>query len=264
MQEKSYQELFSMEGKVVIITGGSGYLGSALTDGFLAQGAQVIVADLAHTEERLSTGREQAGDSLRFVACDIAQTDSIRAMLKESAAIWGRIDVLVNCATYGALNPIEKMTDEEWNRGLDGAVGTAFRCTREVIPYFTDQGGGVIVNFASMYGVVSPDPRIYGKSGQNNPVNYGAGKAAVIQLTRYCAAHLADRNIRVNCVTPGPFPSDVKRPPQEFLDELNKKTMLGRVGKPREIVGAVIYLASDASSFTTGANIVVDGGWTAW
>ncbi|MDW7658866.1 MAG: SDR family NAD(P)-dependent oxidoreductase, partial [Bacillota bacterium] len=118
------QDLFSMAGKVVIITGGSGYLGSAITEGFLAQGAQVIVADLAHTAERLSAGIEQSGDRLRFVACDLAKTDSIRAMLQESAAIWGRIDVLVNCATYGALNPIEKMTDEEWNRGLDGAVGT--------------------------------------------------------------------------------------------------------------------------------------------
>lgn len=264
MQEKSYQELFSMADKVVVITGGSGYLGSALTEGFLAQDARVIVADLARTEEQLAALQEKAGGRLRFVACDIAQTDSIRAMLKESAAIWGQIDVLINCATYGALNPIEKMTDEEWNRGLDGAVGTAFRCTREVIPYFTKQGGGAIVNFASMYGMVSPDPRIYGTSGQNNPVNYGAGKAAVIQLTRYCAAHLADRNIRVNSVTPGPFPNDVKGPPQAFLDELCKKTMLGRVGKPREIVGAVIYLASDAASFTTGANIVVDGGWTAW
>jgi gluconate 5-dehydrogenase len=156
------------------------------------------------------------------------------------------------------------MSDEAWAKGVDGAVGTTFRCTREIIPYFEAVNGGVIVNFGSMYGVVSPDPSIYGESGQNNPANYGAGKAAVIQFTRYCAGHLANKNIRVNCVTPGPFPDPKKLPPEAFLKELRNKTMLKRVGVPDEIVGAVLYLASDAASFTTGANLIVDGGWTAW
>lgn len=115
-----------------------------------------------------------------------------------------------------------------------------------------------------MYGVVSPDPKIYGDSGQNNPVNYGAGKAAVLQLTRYCAAHLAKKNIRVNSVTPGPFPNLKRNVSADFLNNLSNKTMLGRVGKPEEIVGAVILLASEASAYMTGSNIVVDGGWTAW
>ena len=257
------KELFAMEGKVVVVTGGSGYLGSALVDGFINYGAQVAIADI--TERKAEPGEDPAiSERKHFIACDLSKTASIQAMLEKTAAIFGKIDVLVNCAAYGAANPIDKMSDEEWQKGLDGTVGTAFRCTREVLPYFAANGGGVIVNFASMYGMVSPDPRIYGKSGQNNPANYGAGKAAVIQLTRYCAAHLADRNIRVNCVTPGPFPNSAKLPPEEFLSELRNKTMLGRIGGPKEMVGAVIYLASDASSFTTGSNIVVDGGWTAW
>lgn len=189
-------------------------------------------------------------------------------MFKTTNEICGKIDVLINCATYGAGygagSKIEGMSDEDWAKGLDGALGVSFRCTREVIEYFDRNGGGNIINFASMYGVVSPDPKIYGSSGQNNPPNYGAGKAGVLQLTRYCAAHLADKKIRVNSVTPGPFPNLNKPIPKDFLDNLSNKTMLGRVGRPKEIVGAIVFLSSDASSYMTGANIVVDGGWTAW
>jgi gluconate 5-dehydrogenase len=115
-----------------------------------------------------------------------------------------------------------------------------------------------------MYGIVSPDYRIYGKSGQNNPAVYGMGKAAVMSLTRYAAAHLAPMNIRVNCVSPGPVPEPSKNPPEEFMEQLAGKTMLGRVGKSEDIAGAFVYLLSDAASFVAGECICVDGGWTKW
>ena len=253
------QNLFSMEGKSVVITGGSGYLGVAVVNGLIAHGANVAVAD--------KSAPPQSG-AVYFVPCDVSDTGSIRDMFRKVKERFGRIDVLINCAAYGAgygpLGTVDRMTDEEWFKGIDGAVGTAFRCIREVIPYMEEQGGGSIVNFASMYGMVSPDPRIYGDSGANNPVNYGAGKAAVLQLTRYCAAHLAPKGIRVNSVTPGPFPNPAVQTNAAFLEQLSRKTMLGRVGRAEEIVGAVLLLASDASSFMTGSNIVVDGGWTAW
>ncbi|WP_269432470.1 SDR family oxidoreductase [Gordoniibacillus kamchatkensis] len=156
------------------------------------------------------------------------------------------------------------MSDEDWFKGVDGALGTTFRCTREVIPYMEAAGGGSIVNFASMYGIVSPDPAIYGDSGANNPANYGAGKAGVLQFTRYCAAHLASKRIRVNSITPGPFPNPAVQQNEPFLRELCRKTMAGRVGRAEDIVGPVLLLASDASAYMTGSNIVVDGGWTAW
>ncbi len=253
------KNMFSMDEKVVFLTGGSGYLGDAVTRGLMAQGARVVVADLVDRDDTVESSGERW-----FVACDVSQTASIQAAFEKTFDRYGRIDVLINCATYGASGAVESQSDEDFAKGVDGAIGTTFRCTREAIPYFEKAGGGVIVNFGSMYGLVSPDPSIYGDSGQNNPANYGAGKAAVIQFTRYCAGHFADRNIRVNCVTPGPFPDPKKLPPEAFLKELKNKTMLKRVGKPEEIVGAVLYLASDASAFTTGTNVVVDGGWTAW
>jgi gluconate 5-dehydrogenase len=255
-----YENLFSLEGKKAVVTGGNGYLGSVLSRAMADFGASVAVADLEV--------REQEHERMISIACDVSDTESIRRLFKETADRFGGIDVLINCATYGAgygpLGTVERMSDEDWQKGLDGAAGTVFRSTREVIPYMEQAGGGSIVNFGSMYGIVSPDPSIYGDSGANNPANYGAGKAAVIQFTRYCAAHLAAKGIRVNSVTPGPFPNPRVQMNDAFLQQLGKKSMLGRAGTAEEIAGAVVFLASGASSYMTGSNIVVDGGWTAW
>ena len=262
------KDLFSLNGKTVVVTGGLGYLGSAITEGLLEFGAKVVAADIIEKKPEEIVEDSKLNSNLFSMECDLSSTESIRCLFRRTREACGRIDVLINCATYGAgygpAGTIEEMSDDDWTKGMDGAAGTAFRCTREVIAYFVEPGGGNIINFGSMYGLVSPDPGIYGDSGQNNPVNYGAGKAAVLQLTRYCAAHLAKRNIRVNSITPGPFPNPRKLPPEEFLNNLKNKTMLKRVGKAEEIVGAVLLLASDASTFMTGSNIVVDGGWTAW
>ncbi|NOU96177.1 SDR family oxidoreductase [Paenibacillus sp. LMG 31456] len=262
-----YKELFDLHNKSVVITGGSGFLGSALVEALLEFGAEVTIADIACRSSPALEQEAQEG-RLRHLLCDLSSTESIREMLRLHDQASGKLDVLINCATYGAGYgkgaELEFMTDEVWNMGLDGAAGTAFRCTREAIAYMRRSGGGSIINFASMYGVVSPDPSIYGDSGANNPPNYGAGKAAVVQLTKYSAAHLAKYGIRCNSISPGPFPNTAVSENAAFLERLSAKTMLGRPGKPREVAGAVLLLASDASSYMTGANLMVDGGWTAW
>jgi gluconate 5-dehydrogenase len=137
-----------------------------------------------------------------------------------------------------------------------------FRCTKLVLPFLNDNAS--IINIGSMYGLVSPDPGIYGTTGLDNPGSYGAGKAAIVQFTRYCAVHLAPRKIRVNCISPGPFPDAAAQKNRTFLRALSRKVPLGRVGRPEEIQGAVIFLASAASGYVTGQNIIVDGGWTIW
>jgi len=261
------KDLFSLEGEVIVVTGGSGFFGSAMAEGFLEFGASVMLADIRTTEESESklNGKSYPG-RLSSAYCDVSDTASIREMFRTTKERFGKVTVLVNNAYIGAAygGKMEHMSDEDWQKGFDGAGGTAFRCTREAVPYLEEKGGAVI-NIASMYGIVSPDPRIYGDSGANNPANYGAGKAAVLQLTRYCAGHLAAKGIRVNSITPGPFPHPaiVENQP-EFVRKLEDKTMLGRVGQRHEIVGAAVLLASRASGFMTGANIVIDGGWTAW
>ena len=261
------KNIFSLDGKVVVVTGGAGYLGSAVVDGLLEFGAKVIVADIVENKSFDNISNKKKKKKLNIL-CDISSADSIKEMFKKSKEVYGKIDVLINCgvytAGYGTGSQLEFMADDVWQKGLDGTVGTAFRCTREVIPYLMENGGGAIINFGSMYGIVSPDFRIYGDNPNRNPPNYGAGKAAVIHLTKYSAAQLADKNIRVNCISPGPFPSPKNQADKKFIKKLANKTMLGRIGMASEITGAVLLLASDASSYMTGVNIIVDGGWSAW
>ncbi len=253
-----YKMLFDLTGKVCIVTGGSGYLGSACVSALKDFGATVINADII----------ERKGDADAFIPTDISKTDSFRFLFNQVVEHFGKIDVLVNCAAYfkghGKESQIESMSDEIWQIGIDGVLSSTFRATREVIPFMKNLGGSII-NFCSMYGLVSPDLRIYGKDNpQKNPPNYGAAKAAIAQFTRYSASALAEYGIRVNSVTPGPFPSPSNSQNTEFNKALASKTMLNRFGKNFEIAGAVLLLASNASSFMTGSNIVVDGGWTAW
>ena len=262
----NYKNLFDLSGKVCIVTGGTGYIGAELADALLAHGASVAIA--YHTEEKVR--REKYEGQTEFAAffyCDLSSSESIRECYESVNRHYGRIDVLVNCGAYfkghGEGSVIELMSDEVFNYGVDGSLGSVFRATREIIPYMKESGGSII-NIASMYGVVSPDPRIYGDNPAKNPPNYGAAKAGVLQFTRHCGAHLAQYGIRANAITPGPFNSPANQTDAEFISKLTAKTMMERYGHPSEIAGACVLLASDASSFMTGSNITIDGGWTAW
>lgn len=260
-----YKQLFDLTGKVCIVTGGTGYLGSANIKALKDFGATVVCASRRQFDKD-GTDLTPKGTDL-FVLCDVSSTESVAACFKSVFEKYGHIDVLVNCATFGAgygkESQLEFMSDKMFEKGVQGALGTVFRGMREVVPYMKKTGGSII-NYCSMYGLVSPDLRIYGDNPQKQPPNYGAGKAGVAQVTRYAAGALAEYGIRVNCVTPGPFPAPQNQTDAEFNAKLSGKTMLGRFGQNYEISGAVILLASDASSFMTGSNIVVDGGWTAW
>lgn len=261
-----YNKLFDMTGKICIVTGGAGYLGSENVKALKDFGATVIVCDIRESEERWKNATQYNSDL--FIPTDISSVDSVKEAYKIVYEKYGKIDVLVLCATYGAgygkESQLEYMNDDIFMKGVEGSLGTTFRCIREVVPYMKESGGSIIT-YGSMYGVVSPDLRIYGDSDQRQPANYGAGKAGALQLTRYAAGALADYGIRVNCVIPGPFPNpQAQANDNNFIEKLSNKTMLGRVGINHEMAGAVLLLASEASSYMTGTSITVDGGWTAW
>ena len=257
------KNIFDLTGKTVLIMGGSGNLGTAQVDALAAFGATVISV---HIED---VG-EDARENVVHIVADLSDAEAHKAIFERVAKEYGSLDVLINNAAFGGgsggkgiSNEIEYFDDEMWHGGIVGNLGLTFKSIRAAIPLMKEKGGSII-NIASMYGVVSPDPSIYGDSGNNSPVTYGVAKAGVLQLTRYGAAHLAKYGIRVNAVTPGPFPNERTLANKPFAEKLAKKTMLGRTGDRKELVGAIVLLASDASTFMTGSNITVDGGWTAW
>ena len=257
--------IFDLSGKIVLVMGGSGNLGTAEVDALADFGATVLSV---HLQDEQSNNETR--ENVIHISADFSDSAQHGAVFERIAKEYGRIDVLINNAAYGGgsggkgLNlEMENFDDEAWETGIEGNLGLTFRSIRAAIPLMKEKGGSVI-NIASMYGVVSPDPSIYGDTGNNSPVTYGVSKAGVLQLTRYAGAHLAKYGIRVNAITPGPFPNEKTLANVEFAQRLADKTMLKRVGQREEIKGAIVLLASDASSFMTGSNITVDGGWTAW
>jgi NAD(P)-dependent dehydrogenase (short-subunit alcohol dehydrogenase family) len=255
-------QLFSLEGKIALVTGGYGHLGTAITNGLAEAGAIVYV--LGRSQDKFNDAFSENAETIKFQYCDIADSQSIQEAFETINEQAGTIDVLVNNAFYSKGQNPEALTDEEWSYGIDGNLNSVYRCIREVVPYLKEKGGRII-NVSSMYGIVSPDFSIYDESPAFlNPPHYGAAKAGVLQLTRYFACYLGKYNITVNAVTPGPFPSENVQHDKNFVTQLERKNPLNRIGKPEDLKGAFVYLASDASAFMTGQNMVIDGGWTAW
>lgn len=261
-------ELFNLNKETAIVTGGSGYLGYAIAEALSEHEATVVIAgrNIDKCNAAAEKIRSKTGNFTFALELDISSGKSINDAFTVIDRELKGFNILINNASYSFANSLEEMTDQEWQAGLEGTVTGVFKCIREAVPHLrkSNISNLSIVNIASMYGMVSPDPNIYGDSGFNNPPNYGAGKAAIIQLTKYAACHLAGYGIRVNSISPGPFPKPEVQINELFIRKLKEKNPLNRIGQPREIKGAAVFLASAASSYVTGQNIAVDGGWTAW
>jgi NAD(P)-dependent dehydrogenase (short-subunit alcohol dehydrogenase family) len=253
-------ETMWVEDSVVVVTGGAGQLGSSLCERFDELGNTVVMADVDREacEHQIS---EQSLDSTHPLELDVRDPDSVRSGFESIYEEFGSIDVLVNNAGVAVFTPLEERTFEEFDEVMKVNVYGAFFCTQAAQEYMADTGGGRIVNIGSIYGVVSPDPRIYGESGINSSEVYGASKAALIQMTRYMAVHLARKDIGVNCVSPGGIFADQD---EEFLDNYRTKVPLERMARENDLVDVVVFLAAESARYITGQNIVVDGGLTAW
>jgi len=254
-----YSNLFSCKDKVALITGGLGLIGKEIVRGLSDFGASVCVADI---DERQMKGLENVA-AVNFQQFDITAEDSIHQTLATVIKQFKKIDILVNCAyprTSDWGTRCEDVSYDSWKMNMDSHLGGYFLCCQKVAQQMKLQGGGSIINLASIYGVVAPDFSIYEGTSMTMPVAYSAIKGGVIAFSKYMSSYYAKDNIRVNCVSPGGV---FDNQPDGFVEKYTAKTPLGRMGTPKDMVGAVLYLASDASSYVTGHNLIVDGGWTA-
>ncbi len=259
--------MFDLTDKTILVAGGAGYLGSQLCEAILLHNGNVSIADI--DEEKLDSLKNSLikkfpNRNIFSTTLDIKEEKSILECINKTQQHFKNINGLVN-ATYGSTGKtLEELSSEEFNKANEINLTGSFILSRNTIAKMND--GGSVVMFASMYGIVSPKPNLYPDGINPNPVEYGAGKAGLIQLTKYLASHYGNKNVRVNAIAPGPFPDLEKNDNynQEFLSNLKNSTMLKRIGESKEISGPIIFLLSNASSYITGHVLKVDGGWTAW
>ena len=264
---KTINELFNLKNKTAVVTGGLGHLGFAMTETLLELGADVMIT----VTEKESTDTETLAKLATLKRDYPKQSTSIQvidffddAPLKKFFGSLKKVDILINNAYFTVPKPMESMNFEEFNKSVEGTLASVYKCSTLAFPLMKKQKKGVIINLGSMYGMVSPDWKAYKGNLFNSPASYGPSKAGVIQLTKYLAGYWAQYGIRVNSISPGPFPNINRVKDKKFLAMLASKTMLGRIGTPEDLKGVIALLSSDASSYMTGQNITIDGGWTAW
>lgn len=254
---------FSLAGKVIIQSGGSGLLGRALVSGLAASGATLVVASRdAAKLETVATAERAAGRKVHAETVDIGDEASIHALRDRVLATHGRIDGLVFNAVA---RPMRTMADDlaAWRESMDTNATGFFAIVRALGDAMAKSGGGSIVNIASMMGLIGMNPWLYEGTTMKASPDYFFHKGGMINLTRYLASHYGPQKVRVNVVSPGGIYNPEKPQAEAFLARYGKMTMLGRMADAPEISGAVVFLLSDASTYITGTNLIVDGGYTA-
>jgi NAD(P)-dependent dehydrogenase (short-subunit alcohol dehydrogenase family) len=271
----SYKKLFDISGKTAVVTGGIGILGRHFCRGLAEFGADVAVVDLdiKQADDFAEELRGEYEVKAVGISCDVSDPESVSAMVERTIAQFSRIDILLNNAASKSKNldaffaPFEEYSLNEWRNVMAVNIDGMFLVAQAVGGQMIRQGtGGSIIQTASIYGIMAPDKRIYEGSyylGRqiSNPVVYSASKAAVVGLTKHLAAYWADKGIRVNTLVPGGVESGQN---DTFKASYSHRVPLNRMAQAHEMVGAVIYLASDGASYVTGQCIVVDGGLSAW
>ncbi len=248
-------ELFDITGKNAIVTGASRGLGRAIAIGLAKAGADLVVTDILDVKETVEEVRK-AGRNAIGLKVDVTSRKDVEEMIKHVINKFGRIDILVNNAGIYRSAPAESMSEEDWDKVVDVNLKGEFLCAQEAGKQMIKQREGKIVNIAS----------VAGQFASPQSAAYNASKAGIISLTKTLAVEWAKHNIQVNSICPGVFTTPMTEGLMEdkiFLNTVRKDVPMARAGRPEELVGAVIFLASKASSYVTGHALVVDGGWTA-
>jgi NAD(P)-dependent dehydrogenase (short-subunit alcohol dehydrogenase family) len=265
---KSIKELMDLSGRVALVTGGAGHIGRACCKALAECGASIAIADIA--EEQLMPVLQEisaaGGRTEKFVA-DMGDESSVRELPCEVVGAFGQLDIIVNSAAFvgtsgltGWVTSFEEQKTDTWRAALEVNLTSCFELVQAALPYLKAVGHGSVINIASTYGVVAPDWSLYEGTKMGNPAAYAASKGGLIQLTRWLSTTIAPE-VRVNAISPGGI---WRNQPDIFVKRYEERTPLQRMGTEEDMVGAVVYLASDLSKYVTGQNLMVDGGWTAW
>ena len=254
--------LFSCSGRVAIVTGGAGLYGFAISEALAEFGATVVVASREKRLFESKTALLPRPLPLHHRFLDLNDESSIVGLVRTVRAEFGRVDILVNNALTPVGSTLENTSTEQWRRSAQGNIIGHYLICREGVEAMKQTGGGSIINIASIWGVVAPDFSAYAETNSApNPVDYGYIKGGLLMFTRTLASYLGPHKIRVNSIVPGGVADDTDNP--DYVARYTRKVPLGRWARPEDIKGAVVYLASDASAYVTGASIAVDGGYTA-
>ena len=270
--------LFDLTGRVAVITGGSGLLGPSHARAIARHGGIPVLVDIRY-EGAEQCAREimaKHGVPACALRADITDPDSVRALLDQVLTRYGRVDILVNNAANNpkvespgesAWSQVENFPLAQWNADIAVGLTGSFLCCQIIGAEMAKRGKGTIVNLGSYLGVIAPEPRQYRREGLPEheqpvkPISYTVVKSAILGLTRYLAAYWGERGVRVNAISPGGV---FNGQDEEFVRKLSQRIPMGRMAEPDELEGAIIFLVSDASSYVTGANVIVDGGRVCW
>ena len=272
--------LFRLEGKTAVLTGASGFLGRTFAQTLLANGARVVALGRSDRlrSEAAKWANEFGADKVAVEQIDMYDVAALNTLCDKIAGEEKSIDILINNAhELGAATgfnvpegSLENATFDQWQRNLQGGVYWAVQTTQRLGVRMKQQQRGSIINIATMYATVAPRPQLYEGTTSLNPPGYSASKAALLAFTRYTASFWGREGVRANCISPGPFSNTEDAVGENsvaedspFVQRLKSYTLLNRIGRPIELCGALLFLASDASSYVTGQNFHVDGGWTA-
>jgi NAD(P)-dependent dehydrogenase (short-subunit alcohol dehydrogenase family) len=258
---RKLDELFDLSGRVAVVTGGGGLYGRPISTALAEAGAHVVIASRdAARREQIAADLRESGLKASAAHLDLADEGSIDGLAQELGRTFGRVDILVNGAVHRQGLDTMRTQSVDWQATSRVNSLGLFLITKTCLELMLPQASGSIINIASIYGVVGPDFSIYGTTGMTSPAFYAYDKGGMIALTRYLACEYGPRGIRVNSISPGGL---LEEQPEEFVRNYKSRTPLGRMAEVDDIKGAVVYLASDASAYVTGTNLMVDGGWTA-
>lgn len=260
--------IFSLKGKIIIVTGGAGYFGKPICFALAEAGAEVIIASRNEKKcKELSSEIKLMKLRAEGMELDLASENSISAFIERVFSKYKQIDVLINNAvSREGFKDLEEISKSEWESSqLVNSTGTML-LTKGVVSLMRKQGFGNIINISSIQGAVGPNFMVYGDSGMTSPVNYTYDKWAMVGFTKWLANYYGKFNIRANCISPGGYGPGLngKKGIDDFVENYKRLTPLGRFADDDDIKGPVIFLASNASSYITGHNLLVDGGWTSW